>query len=215
MRHSPLLQLYPPTDFEIGQTHGMRIALRAKRDPTRAGYVADLSALRRRLFVGRDVPSFLAEQNISAPTGLMEYRELDGGAVIARVHRHQYLLIDGIASASAHDDVFALEAQRHGDVLVVDYEAAEIACGGPHVEAIVAELCPMDVAAVKPNSWIATRFAHCELALRRIEEPSHYRVLCTPADARFVFGILSEVTRERDGAVLGFDDFRALLNRGD
>ena len=214
MRQSPLLALYAGTDFEIGETHGMSIALRTKKDEPRADYVADLSALRRRLFVGHAVPEWLAQHNISVPRRLLEYNQLDNGAVIVRLHRQQYLLIDGVEDSS-YDDIFAIEQRRHGDVLVVAYEAAEIAFGGPHVDTLVAELCPMDIANKGPNCWIATRFAHCELALRRLDEPAHYRVLCSPADARFVFGILCEVTLERDGAVLGFDDYRALLNRGD
>jgi len=192
----------------------MSIALHAKLDGVRIDYVADLSALRRRLFVGRAAPRWLAERNIVVPSGLLEYSELDTGAVIVRLHRHQYLLIDGVDN-SPYNDLFALEPGRHDDVLVVAYEAAEMACGGPHVDELVAELCPMDIVGVEGNTWIATRFAHCELALRRLELPAHYRVLCSPADARFVFGILREVTLERDGAVLGFDDYRALLNRGD
>lgn len=192
----------------------MSIARRAKLDGVRSDYIADLSALRRRLFVGRAAPEWLAARNITVPTGLLEYRELDNGAVIVRLHRQQYLLIDGV-DESSYDDLLGLEQCRHDDVLVVAYEAAEIACGGPKVDALVAELCPLDISGVERNTWIATRFAHCELALRRLEEPAHYRVMCSPADARFVFGILREVTLERDGAVLGFDDYRALLNRGD
>lgn len=192
----------------------MSIALRARSVSRAENYVADLSALRRRLFVGDAVPSWLARHDISVPDGLLEYRELDLGAVIVRLHRQQYLLIDGV-DESPCDELFALEQRRHEDVLVLAYEAAEIACGGPNVDALIAELCPMDIASVDRHSWIATRFAHCELALRRLEEPAHFRVLCSPADARFVFRILCEVTRERDGAVLGFDDYSALLKRGD
>ncbi len=214
MRQSPLLEQYTSTAYDIGEVHGMSIALHANLGGSAENYVADLSALRRRLFVGHAVPGWLARHDISVPAGLLEYRELEHGAVIVRLHRQQYLLIDAI-DKSPCDELFALEQRRHDDVLVLAYEAAEIACGGPHVDALIAELCPMDIASVDRHRWIATRFAHCELALRRLEDPVHYRVLCSPADARFVFGILCEVTRERDGAVLGFDDYSALLKSGD
>ncbi len=214
MQQSPLRALYPETDFEFGEIHGMSIAQRTKKNDLGPDYIADLSAIRRRLFVGHAVPEWLAAHNISVPRRLLEYNQLDNGAVIVRLHRQQYLLIDSVQD-STHDDIFAIEQGRHGDVLVIAYEAAEIACGGPHVDELVAELCPMDITNNASDSWIATRFAHCELALRRLDAPAHYRILCSPADARFVFGILSEATLERDGVVLGFDDYRALLNRGD
>lgn len=213
-RQSPLLPLYPSPDFEIGEANGTRIALRMKKKKAWYDYVADLSALRRRLFVGHAVPEWLTKHNISVPQGLLKYNSLEKGAVIVRLHRHQYLLIDSV-EGSAYDDVFAIEKRRHDDILVIAYEAAEIACGGPHIEDLIAELCPMNVAISEPNSWIATRFAHCELAIRHLAEPPHYRILCSPADARFVFEILCEVTLERDGVALGFNDYRALLNPGD
>ncbi|HCU91069.1 MAG TPA: hypothetical protein DGR97_14050 [Gammaproteobacteria bacterium] len=213
-RQSPLLPLYSAPDFEIGESNGTRIALRTKKKKEWDDYVADLSALRRRLFVGPAVPEWLANHNISAPQGLLKYNNLEKGAVIVRLHRQQYLLIDSV-EGSSYDDVFSIEQRRHDGILVIAYEAAEIACGGPHVEDLIAELCPMNVAINEPNSWIATRFAHCELAIRHLAEPSHYRILCSPADARFVFEILFEVTLERDGVALGFNDYRALINLGD
>lgn len=214
MRESPLLEQCTASVSDVGEVYGMSIALHANLDGSTENYVADLSALRRQLFVGPAVPGWLARHDISVPNGLLEYRKLDHDAVIVHLHRQQYLLIDAIAE-SPYDKLFALEQGRHDDVLVLPYEAAEIACGGPHVDALIAELCPMDIASIDRHNWITTRFAHCELALRRLEDPVHYRVLCSPADARFVFGILCEVTRERDGAVLGFDDYSALLKRGD
>jgi len=192
----------------------MTIALRAKIDGIRADYVADLSALRRRLFVGHGAAPWLAARNIPVPSGLLEYNDLEAGAIIVRLHRQQYLLIDGI-DGSHYDEAFTLDEGRVDDVLVVAYEAAEIACGGPHIGALMAELCPMGIAAVSDKVWNATRLAHCDVALRGVEAPAHYRVVCSPADAQFLFGVLREVTLEREGAVLGFDDFRALLNRGE
>ena len=60
MQHSPLLTLYNDRDFEIGEHRDMRIALRAQQNSIRATYVADVSALRRRLIVGRGAVDCLA-----------------------------------------------------------------------------------------------------------------------------------------------------------
>ena len=144
MRHSPLLSAYASEAFEIGEVNDMNIALRAKSARLPSDYVADLSAIRRRLFVGRPAAYWLAEHDIDVPAGLLKYNELESGAIIVRLHRHQYLLVDSI-DGSAYDNIFSLVEGRQDDILVVAFEAAEIACGGPHAEDLLTELCPMDI----------------------------------------------------------------------
>lgn len=211
LRQSPLLSAYAPNAFEIGAVHDMDVALRARSTEIRADYVADLSALRRRLFVGPNAAKWLAQHRVDAPTGLLEYRDLGSDAVIVRLHRDQYLLIDAL-DTSPFDELFTLPEGRYDDVVIMAYEAAEIGCGGPHLDTTVAELCPMDVDAVADHVWIATRFAHCEVALRRLHTP-HWRIICTPADARHLFAVLRDVTLERGGATIGFEDYRELVKQ--
>jgi hypothetical protein len=213
-RTSPLLSAYPLSHFEHGVAHNTRIALRSNRGLPNPNYIADISAIRRRLFVGAKAPGWLKERSIDVSDRLFEYRALDKGALVVRLHRQQYLLIDS-CGVSSYDALFELDEGRRADVLVLDYEAAEIACGGPYVADMLSELCPMEVAAVTGTTWIATRLAHCEVAIRRQQNPMHIRINCAPADARFLFGILSTIALERDGAVIGYDDFRALLNSED
>ena len=206
-KQSPLLSAFDDGEFEIGEINRTNIALRTKHSGTSDNYLADVSALRKRLFVGRSAPQWLQAHGITVPHKLLQTTELGGGAIAVRLHRQQYLLIDGLDSAAV-GDLFTLVEGRHDDILVLAYEAAELACGGPHVNALLAELCPMDLSTCAPGSWIATRLAHCEVALRRIDDPAHIRIVCTPADAQFLFSVLSRVTQERDGLIVGFEDYR-------
>lgn len=206
-KRSPLLSAFHESSYEIGERGEMRIALRARSSRVTDNFLADISALRRRLFVGRSAPQWLREHDVIVPEKLLSYKQLNGGATVVRLHRQQYLLTDGL-EPEVLEGLFRLEEGRYDNVLVLPYEAAEMACGGPYVTALMAELCPMDLSATKPGSWIATRLAHCEATLRCVDEPLHYRVVCTPADAQFLFGVLSQVTREHDGTILGFDDYR-------
>jgi hypothetical protein len=210
-RTSPLLSAYPTSHFEHGVANNTKIALRAHRTLPTPNYIADISSIRRRLFVGSNAPGWLKERGIETSDRLFECRALVNGALIVRLHRQQYLLIDTYG-VSSYDALFELDEGRDADVLILDYEAAEIACGGPYVADMFSELCPMEIAQVGAATWIATRLAHCEVAIRRQQNPVHDRIICAPADAIFLFGILSTVALERDGAVIGFDDFRALLN---
>jgi hypothetical protein len=211
IRRSPLLSAYAPSAFELGEVYGMQIALRATAQGLQSNFLADLSALRRRLFIGAGAAQWLDQHDIPTPVRLLEYTELDEGAIIVRLHRQQYLLVDGVQNSS-YDALLDLPESRDDNVLILAHEAAEIACGGPHVAAVMAEFCAMDLGTVGENVWLPTRFAHCEVALRRVDFPAHYRIVCSPADARFLFGVLEEVTLERGGVIVGFDDFHALAN---
>ncbi len=211
-RYSPVIAAFDPGAYEIGIESGMRTALRAKHASSKPNILADLSALRRRLFVGRSVASWLSAQGLDCTPGLLEVVELEGGAVLARVHGDQYLLIDGFTPGPAAS-LFELDEGRHGEILVLPYEVAEFACGGPDVGALMAELCPAPFDSAPATLWNATRLGHCEVVIRRAEHPLHYRITCSVADARFLFGVLGEVSRARDGAVIGLDDYREWLAR--
>lgn len=205
-RSSPVISAFDPDAYDIGIESGTRTALRAKHASGKANILADLSALKRRLFVGRSVGSWLSAQGLDCTLGLFDVAELGGGAALARIHRDQYVLIDGLAAGPAAS-LFELDEGRHEDVLVLPYEVAEFACGGPDIGALMAELCPAPIDALPSTVWNATRLGHCDVVLRRTERPLHYRIACSLADARFLFGMLSEITRSRDGAVVGFQDY--------
>lgn len=213
-RSSPVIAAFDPGTCEIGSASGMRTALRAKHARVHTNILADLSALRRRLFVGRSAGSWLAANGFDCKLGLLDVAEVEGGAVLARIHGDQYLLIDGFGTGPAAS-LFELDEGRHGDVLVLPYDVAEFACGGPDVGALMAELCPAPFDSAPVTLWNATRVGHCDVVVRRSERPLHYRITCSVADARFLFGVLSEVTRSRNGAVIGFEDYREWLARGD
>jgi len=213
-RASPVLAHFDQNAFEFGHEQGMRTALRSNQDSIRTNYIADISAFRRRLFIGGETAVWLAANGVENSLGLLESAELDDGAYLVRLHRDQYLLIDG-AQAGVSQRLFDYDEGRHDDILIMNYDAAEFACGGPYVGDLVAELCPADVASMPAGSWTSTRIAHCEAALRRLDSPLHYRIVCSNADARFLFGVLGEITLSRDGVMLGTEDYRTWLKRGD
>ncbi|MEQ8494853.1 MAG: hypothetical protein RLW42_11660, partial [Gammaproteobacteria bacterium] len=77
---------------------------------------------------------------------------------------------------------------------------------------ILAELCaaPPDADAAPP-AWRALRLAHCEVALWRVPGAlPQWRVLASPADARFLFDTLAGCLAEQGGALATADELPAL-----
>ena len=225
LKQSHILDCFDPAEFEFAAVNGMRIAARRKNDRPVGDYVADLSAIPKRLVVGAGAPEWLAEYGIDAPSGLLQYRLIEGGATVVRFHHQQYLLIEDM-SASPPGPVFDLDEGRHGKVLVLDYECADFAIGGPHTTALLAELCAMDFATAPEGIWIATHMAHCEVSLQlgrtgdaavgadSVRESSACRVICSPAEGQFLFGIIKDVINQYAGSVLGFNDYATIVVNG-
>jgi|GEM_PF-941086 len=222
LKQSPIIDCFAHAQFQFAGVNGMRIATRSNvannkesnNDQSVGDYLADLSAVPKRLVVGVEAPVWLAQRGMDAPSGLLQYRQIEDGTTIVRFHHQQYLLISGISIMAGLPlgSVFDLDEGRHGNVLVLDYECAEFAVGGPHLAALLAELCPMDFTAAPEGVWIMTRMAHCEVSLRfsRIGD-AECRVMCSPAEGRFLFGIIKEVVNQHAGTVFGFHDYVTIV----
>ncbi len=222
LKQSPIIECFAPGEFEFAGVYGMRVATLSNNESNKGSnnhlsvgdYVADLSAIPKRLVVGVEAPVWLEQYGIDAPSGLLQYRQIEDGTTIVRFHHQQYLLISGISVMAGLPlgSVFDLVEGRHGSVLVLDYECAEFAVGGPHLAALLAELCPMDFAAAPEGVWIMTRMAHCEVSLRfNRTGDAECRVMCSPAEGRFLFGIIKEVINQHAGTVLGFHDYATIV----
>lgn len=193
--------------LESAVVSNMRIAVRGPRYESGTAFVADLSAIRKRLVVGSGGAEWITQHTGSCPQELFAIESLPDGACAVRIHRSQYLVIDG-PDTDRYDELFLLPPGRHGAVLLLDYECAELAIGGPGVEDIIAELCPMPLDDLAPNCWCATRMAHADVQIRVIERPNrHFRCVVTPADARFVFEVISDAIDEHDGMQIGYNNY--------
>lgn len=222
LKQSPIIDCFAHAQFQFAGVNGMRIATlsnavinkESNNDQSVGDYLADLSAVPKRLVVGLEAPVWLAQHGMDAPSGLLQYRQIEDGTTIVRFHHQQYLLISGISVMAGLPlgSVFDLDEGRHGNVLVLDYECAEFAVGGPHLAALLAELCPMDFTAAPEGVWIMTRMAHCEVSLRFSRTgDGECRVMCSPAEGRFLFGIIKEVVNQHAGTVFGFHDYVTIV----
>ena len=203
---SPLLAEFDSADATLGVVHGMRIVERIAQTYATENFLADLSAVPRRLVFGRGAATWLVTAGLTPPAQEQGWQVVAGEALIARPHPGQYLVIDaprgGVVPA-----VFAAAANAAPDVQVSDWQQAELALGGPACAAILAELCALELP-MGNEHWCLTRLAHCEVALWLRTAPTvHVRIQCTPADARYLCGVLQACLREEQGSLLGYADF--------
>lgn len=207
-RRSPLAEhsISTHAHLTLGSVSNMNIVANSDYTPGQ-NILCDLSAIRKRLVVGESAAIWLSEHTGTCPNTLFETQALVAGAFVVRIHRDQYILVDG-NDTERFDEFFTLPTGRHGDVLVLDYECAEIALAGPQVEAIVSELCPMPMSDIPSGYWCATRMAHADVVMLPLDEPSrHYRIITTPADARFVYKIFNDAVTEYGGSQIGYHNY--------
>ena len=213
-RRSPLLESsrarYP--DLKIGVIGDMEIVTDSPFEPDQS-FICDFSALRKRLIVGRSAASWLAEHTGGSPDAMFECSFSESGAIAARIHREQFVLIDEPDSVR-YDELFTFPTGRHGEALLLEYECADIVLGGSRVQEVMDELCPMPMLEQPALTWCATRMAHTDIVILPFDQPArHYRILVTPADARFIYDIFSEAIEDADGTQIGFNQYwRKFIN---
>ncbi|MGE0483540.1 MAG: 2Fe-2S iron-sulfur cluster-binding protein [Gammaproteobacteria bacterium] len=205
-RRSPALAILGDSGLEVDERAGLRIAARARHGTDTKTYLADLSALRRRLVVGRGAADWLRRHGAPVPSGVQDSLAWGDGGLVVRSHLDQYLVIDAVRPLDTA--LFDAPDGRDGDTLVLSPEMAEFALGGTARRTLVEEFCATPLALDGPF-WAQVRFAHCNAALWQFagHEP-HTRILCASADAPFLFEVLRDALGA-DGTVIGFDDYLA------
>ena len=207
-RCSPLLESsrtrYP--HLEIGVIGDMEIVTDGPFSQDKA-FICDLSAIRKRLIVGHSASNWLSEHTGSSPDAMFECSFSESGAIAARIHREQFVLIDEPDSIR-YDELFTFPTGRHGSALLLDYECADLVLGGSRAQDVMDELCPMPMLEQPALTWCATRMAHTDVVILPFDLPSrHYRILVTPADARFIYDIFSNAIADADGTQIGFNQY--------
>ncbi len=214
-KRSPVIAAFDAARFEHGAVNDTLIAVATRSTINAAGFLADVSAAHKRMIAGVGARQFLESFGLEAPQALLRWRPLGVDGAVAYVHRNRFMLV-AASQPEKTDQLFDEPAGRQGDVLVLQLEAADFALGGPAASIAVSELCPMNIDDAADDMWIATRLANCEVMMRRLRcGRVDYRLMCTPADAVFVFAALAGVIAEHGGSVAGYNDYLGLIQRGD
>ncbi|MCB1748150.1 MAG: aminomethyltransferase family protein, partial [Gammaproteobacteria bacterium] len=205
-RTSPVLAATKTDTLESGERAGLRIITRNPHARPAPLYLADLSALRQRLVVGRGAADWLRGHGAPLPAGLQDSAAWAEDGLVVHGHVDQYLALEGMAPLES--TLFDAPCGRHGETLVVLPDLAVLVLGGAARHALLAEFCATPLPLARAF-WRQVRFAHCNAALwQGAAGLAHTRILCQGADAPFLFTVLREALGA-DGEVIGFDDYRA------
>lgn len=200
-KRSPVLERFANHAHENDPCCGMTMATHGEPIDRQRAALADISAIPKRLFVGAGAANWLRAHAGVVPEHLFECCEGERGATIVRLHYAQYLVIAGL-DGGGFEACFDAAQGRRDNTLVLPYESAEFALTGPGRSSLFRELSAFDPAAMISGQWLTTRFAHAEVGLRLIELPEpHLRIVCSPADARFLYDVIGNIVRENDGVL--------------
>lgn len=204
-RLSPAHDILPRDGFEWGEVRGMPALLKAPQRP--ATWLADLSPLSRVLVKGGDAAGWLRVRDLPVPEEWFVCHDLPAhgpDAFLARTGNAEFLLHDGPSGGLArHLGPLPDEAVNGTRVLVRDDQ--EIALGGEHAVALMAEFCSLDLSGVE-SQMLYTRVAGVGVWLR-VETGPVYRMGCEPSYGEYLFETLMHGVREMQGEVIGFSDF--------
>jgi glycine cleavage system aminomethyltransferase T len=95
IRTSPLYDSLRRLDPTWGELNGMATARNLATRASAALQLADLSALRRTGLKGSAAVSWLQSRNVPVPSHANTWTSLDGGGLVARLGRSEFLLEDG------------------------------------------------------------------------------------------------------------------------
>ena len=208
LAESPVMAYSRGLALSEGEHGGMRIAVGGRPVDEERATIIDVSAIPKRLLAGTGVAQCCADMGLDVPPNPFTCVEQQDGAVIANLHHHQYLWIASPTGSGWSAEFESYDSGKVPSCINLPFECAEFAVLGPHQEDLLLELTAVDPSALMPNTWHTVRLAHAEVAIRQIESPArHLRVICSPADAIYLFALLCEVTREFHGEVTGLDRY--------
>lgn len=175
--------------------------------PLTTTWLADLSPNRRWLLRGPGAAAQLEAAGIAVPEGLFDIHALGGDAFVSRTGRHEFFLHDGPDGALAKHfgamPVYGLMQNTR----VFPRDDCELALGGEGADAILSELCALDLGD-QQGRYLLTRLAHVSVWLWA-EGDGRYRIGCDPGFGEYLYETLDERVRERQGTVIGYREFYA------
>lgn len=193
--------------LNIGTCNNMKLGLRGGDAEQTAGFIADLSAVRKRLLFGADSQKWLAKNDVPAKLALFESAAVGTSGLVVRTHFDQYLLIDGLENE--RKPLTASAAPIAGlNCALCDHDSAEFALAGPWQQAMLNEFCATQIEP-QTMTFMMVKFAGCDVCLWQPLLPQpHIRLICSAAEASTLFQLLNEFVHEHSGQLIGFDDYR-------
>ena len=204
VRAAALLARYADCGATLGDVAGMQTGVSVPGAADSSHWLAELTPIARVLLLGAGAASALRAAGLPAPALLgMVATALAG---VAQIAPGQYLVS---ASASSPHAVPVLEGSSNWLVLPIEY--AEFALGGPNITELIAEICTADATAPSATAWFPTQLCGLDAVLVRALDGWH--VLCAPAEAPWLGGVLLGLIESLDGGLIGYNDYLTLSSQ--
>jgi sarcosine oxidase subunit gamma len=166
--------------------------------------LADLSALRRTGLKGPGAADWLHAHGVPVPSRPNAWSPLDGGGLIARLGRSEFLVEDGPRGNSALTVQAELGTGVSGVYPVLRQDAA-LLVRGEGVRELFAQTCSIDVSAIPPQERTVTLTMMVGVAVTIIaaSPDDGFRIWCDGTYGAYLWDTLLEISTELGGGAVG------------
>lgn len=222
-RISPLHERLASLRPTWGELNGMSMPTAYEGSPATGSptlILADASPLQRAGLKGPGAAAWLNARGVSVPPRANAWSPLNGGGLVARLGRTEFLIEDGASDSVAVELRTHLAASAPG-VYPVLRQDASLVLRGPLVHELFAQTCNVHFAAIPPEERAATMTMMVGVAVTVIDTPLDdkptYRIWCDGTFGIYLWDTLLEIVRELGGrpAALGEALPSVAANAGD
>jgi sarcosine oxidase subunit gamma len=177
----------------------------SERDPT----LTDLSALCRCGLKGPNAANWLSGQGIGVPEQPNRWLPLEGGGLVARLGRTEYLVESGLADTRAWELGQALRQPVAGVYPVLRQDCA-LALRGRRVRDLLLQTCNVNLYDIPAGNREVTLTSMAGVGVTVLNQsvddrPSH-RIWCDGTFGWYLWDTLLEIAIELGGGALGLAD---------
>jgi sarcosine oxidase, subunit gamma len=198
--HDSLARLRPVW----GELNGMAAPMRFATAGGSGIELADLSALRRTGLKGPAAADWLHARGVPVPSRPNAWSPLDGGGLIARLGRSEFLIEDGPRGDCALTVQAAFGAGVSGVYPVLRQDAA-LLVRGEAVRELFVQTCSIDFSAIPPQQRTVTLTMMVGVAVTIIATSLNdgFRIWCDGTYGAYLWDTLLEISAELGGGAVG------------
>ena len=207
MRTSPVHDSLRRLDPAWGELNGMTIARNLATRASAALQLCDLSALRRTGLKGAGAASWLQARNLPVPEHPNSWSALEGGGLVARLGRSEFLVEDGphgvvvggVAGDLATPPVNVYPVLRQDAALIMRGEA---------VHELLAQTCSIDLSSIPTHERVVTLTMLAGIAVTVTNDSAAhslpcFRLWCDGTYGIYLWETLLEIAVELGGGAVG------------
>ena len=205
-RTSPLHEALDSLRPEWGKLNGMAAPLRFSKTAGAALELADLSALNRTGLKGPNAAHWLRAHGVAVPPQPNSWLSLDGGGLVARLARTEFLIEDGPSGAVVQMLNAAVQTSAPGVYPVLRQDAA-LLLRGAAVHELFAQTCNVNFAAIPPQERTVSLTQMVGVAVTVIntslDDKPCYRIWCDGTYGEYLWDTCLSIAAELGGGAVG------------